>query len=230
MMKNKSFPTLLLMIAAAAGILTGLYLALLYAPTEKTMGDVQRIFYFHVPSAWIAFLAFGVTFFGSISFLMKKDLKWDRIAGSSAEIGLLFCTIALLTGSLWARAVWGIWWTWDARLTSTLVLWLIFTSYVMLRGYIEEAVKRAYLASVVGIIGFLNVPIVFFSIRLWRTQHPQPVIAGGEGSGLAPQMLFTLLFCVAAFTALFFSILQKRTAVEKAREDLNYLYKLVEQK
>jgi len=218
-----------MLIITTAFMLTALYMALLYAPTEQTMGDVQRIFYFHVPSAWVAFVAFGVTCFGAVMFLVRKELRWDILAASSAEIGLLFCTIALLTGTIWAKPIWGIWWTWDARLTSTLVLWLIFTSLIMLRGYIEQETKRAYLSSVVGIIGFIDVPVVFFSIRWWRTQHPQPVIAGGEDSGLAPEMLFTLIFCVTAFTVLYGYILSKRLHLENARSELDKLRRIVEQ-
>jgi len=205
-----------------------IYLVFLYAPTERTMGDVQRIFYFHVPSAWISFLAFGVTFFAAITFLIKKDLKWDRLAVSSAEIGLLFTTITLITGSIWAKPAWGIWWTWDARLTSTLVLWLIYLSYFMLRSYIDEPTKKAYLSSVVGIVGFLDVPIVYFSIRWWRTQHPSPVLAGGEESGLEAPMLFTFFFCLTTFTILYFFILNKRYQLENSRDELEYIHKLIE--
>lgn len=220
----------LFLAATAIAVLAGLYLALLYAPTERTMGDVQRIFYFHVSSAWSAFLAFTVTCFGSVMFLLRRDMRWDRLAGASSEIGVVFCTIVLITGSLWAHPVWGIWWTWDARLTLTLVLWLIFVSYLMLRGYIEHESKRAFLSAIFGIIGFLDVPLVYFSIRWWRTQHPQPVIAGGEESGLEPSMLFTLLFCVGAFTLLYAFMLRKKIALERARGEIEYLYKLTDQK
>lgn len=210
-------------------ITVSLYLVFLYAPTESTMGNVQRIFYFHVSSAWVSFIAFGVTFYASAAFLIKKDLKWDKYAHSSAEIGLLLCTITLITGSLWARPVWGIWWTWDSRLTTTLILWLIYLSYNMLRGYIDIEVKRAYLSAVVGIIGFINVILVYFSIRLWNTQHPSPVIAGGDGSGLESTMLFTLLFCVFSFTVFYSYLLGRRKALEDAAEEVDYLQKLVEQ-
>ena len=205
-----------------------LYLVFLYAPTEKTMGDVQRIFYFHVSGAWISFLTFAVTCFGSIGFLSRKNLKWDLIANSSAGIGLLFTTITLITGSIWGRYAWGIWWTWDARLTSILVLWLIFLSYLMLRSYIEEETKRAYISAVVGIIGFLDVPVVYFSIRWWRTQHPSPVIAGGESSGLEPPMLFTFIFCLAAFTIFYFFLLRMKTRLEEACAEVDFLFKVLE--
>lgn len=211
-------------------MIVALYLAFLYAPVEATMGDVYRIFYFHVPSAWVAFMAFGVTCFCSVAFLMKKDLKWDRIASSSAEIGLLLCTITLITGSIWARAVWGVWWAWDGRLTTTLILWLIYLSYAMLRGYIDVETKRAYLSSAVGIIGFIDVFIVYGSIRWWRTQHPQPVIGGGDDSGLEPAMLFTLLFCVGTFTLLFFTLLRSKIELQKASEEVDYFHKVLAQK
>jgi len=210
-------------------MLTAVYMVFFFAPAERTMGELQRIFYFHVPCAWIAFLAFAVTCIGSVLYIVKRDLKWDRLASSSAEVGVIFCVLALLTGTLWARPVWGVWWTWDARLTLMLVLWLIFTSYLMLRGYIEHETKRAMLSAVVGIIGFIDVPVVYFSIRWWRTQHPQPVLAGGEGSGLEVSMLITLLVCIAAFTALFFYILLKRVSLEKMREQIMFLQKLLEE-
>lgn len=217
-------------VLTAIMISAGLYLAFLYAPTERTMGDVQRIFYFHVPSAWIGFFAFAVTAFGSIMFLVKKDLKWDSLSAASAEIGLLFTTLGLITGMLWAKPVWGIYWTWDARLTSAFVLWLIYASLLLMRSYIPQETKRAYLSSVVGIIGFIDVPIVFFSIRWWRTQHPSAVLAGGEGSGLAPEMLFTLIFCVFAFTMLYSLILRKRLGVVKAQQEIDLMYKTLENK
>lgn len=227
-MRNR-FRSKVLFAAMYVSMVVALYLVFLYAPTEKTMGDVQRIFYFHVPSAWVAFLAFGVTCFGSIAFLGTKNLKWDRFASSAAEIGLLLCTITLMTGSIWARFAWGVWWAWDGRLTTTLILWLIYVSYTMLRSYIDIETKRAYLSSVVGIIGFIDVIIVYFSIRWWRTQHPQPVIGGGDESGLEPAMLFTLLFCVATFTLLFIYLMNRKVELEKASEEVDYLHKMLEQ-
>lgn len=187
------------------------------------MGDIQRIFYVHVPSAWTAFAAFFVVFICSIAYLMTKNLKWDRIALACAEIGTIFCTAVLITGPIWAKPVWGIWWTWDARLTLTLVLWLIYMGYLMLRRYVDSTERRAVLAAIVGIAGFIDVPLVYFAIRWWRTQHPQPVIAGGEGSGLDPRMATTLWVCVAAFTLLFFALYRRRVALEKLRADADTL-------
>ncbi len=167
-------------------MIAALYAAFLYAPREKTMGDVQRIFYFHVGSWWIAFLAFGVVFGASIAYLATRKRLYDSLALSSAEIGVIFTSIGLITGPLWAKPAWGIYWTWDARLTTALVLWLIYVAYLMLRRYVPEEEKRANLAAVAGIIGFIDVPIVHFSIRWWRTQHPQPVVMGGPGLGSRP--------------------------------------------
>jgi len=184
-----------------------LYLAFFYAPTERIMGDVQRIFYFHVPSAWASFLAFFVVCIASIAFLRTGKEPWDRLARCSAEIGVLFISLVLLTGPLWAKPVWNVYWTWDARLTTSLILWLIYIAYLMIRSYTTDPERGARFAAVFGIIGFLDVPIVYMSIRWWRTLHPSPVIGGGSGSGLAPAMFNTLMFCLLAFTVLYVTLL-----------------------
>jgi heme exporter protein C len=202
---------------ALLGLAVTTYMAFQYAPTEKTMGTVQRIFYFHVPAAWIAFLAFLVVAVASVVYLWKRSEAADLVASSAAEIGVLFTSFVLITGPLWAKPVWFVWWTWDARLTSTLVLWLIYAGYLMLRSQIDEPGRRATLAAVVGILGFVDVPIVYFSIRWWRTQHPQPVIAGGEGSGLHPLMAHAFLTSLATFTLLFLALLWRRASLA-ARE------------
>ncbi len=188
------------------------------APTEFMMGDVQRIFYFHVPSAWIAFIAYFLVFCFSIAYLATRKTVWDRRAMAAAEVGTLFCTIVLITGPLWAKPVWGIWWTWDARLTSTFVLWLIYLSYLLLRSALKDSPKTALLAAVVGIIGFLDVPIVYFAIRLWRTQHPKPVILGGSKSGLEPAMYWTLMLSWVALTLLFSLLMRRRLQLLNAEE------------
>lgn len=212
-----------LAVLAAAGIVATMYGAFLWAPTEATMGDIQRIFYIHVPSAWTAMLAFLVVFIGSIGYLITKNLKWDRLALACAEIGIIFCTAVLITGPIWARPVWGIWWTWDARLTSTLVLWLMYVSYLLLRDFLEEPARRATLSAVFGIFAFVDVPIVYFSIRLWRTQHPQPVLMGGEDSGLDPQMFLVLMLSWAAFLVLFALLVMLRVRLERSREEVQQL-------
>jgi heme exporter protein C len=205
----------------APAMVIALYMAFLYAPTEATMGDVQRIFYFHVPSAWIAFLAFGVVFVASIQWLRTRDMKWDAIAVSATEVGVAFCTVALITGSIWAKPTWGTWWDWDPRLTTTLVLWLIYVSYIMLRSMVENPARRASLAAVVGIVGFIDVPIVFFSIRLWRTIHP--VVITSDSTGMPTSMLVTLLVCLAAFTLLFVHVLTIRLRLEQQRLEVHRL-------
>jgi heme exporter protein C len=197
-------------------MIAALYLVFMYVPTEKTMGDVQRIFYFHVPLAWVAFMAFFVVFVCSILYLWKRDVKWDVIARSSSEVGVVFTTLVLVTGPIWAKAVWGVWWTWDARLTATLVLWLIYIAYMLVRRYATEEAKGARFAAVLGIVGFIDVPVVFLAIQLWRTQHPGPVVFEG---GLAPPMLLTLLVSIAAFTVLYI-ILAIRSVSLKKLEDM----------
>ena len=235
----------------------GLYQGLVAAPTEATMGNVQRIFYYHLPSAWVAFTLFFLNFVGSLLFLVLKSkaadrftaivfvvvgviglgiafggrsysefagsiggtllmcaaayllvrqffrtrLQADTFAASTAEVGVVFCTVVLLTGPLWARPVWGIWWTWDARLTSTLVLWLIYVSYLVLRRFATGG-QTPTLAAALAIFGFADVPIVYLSIRYFRTQHPQPVIGGGQGSGIDPHMWVAVLWNLAAFISL----------------------------
>lgn len=207
---------------AMAVALAGVFL---YAPRERTMGDVQRIFYFHVSSAWVSFLAFFVVCVGSIGFLATRQPRWDHRAAASAELGVLFCSLVLITGPIWAKSSWDIWWTWDARLTTTLVLWLIYVAYLMLRSLVAEPVKRATLSAVVGIIGFVDVPIVYGAIRWWRTHHPAPVILGGEASGLEPRMRLVFFFCLAAFTLLYFFLLDRRLKLAHAQNELDELYR-----
>ena len=215
-------------LAAASFLLMAfsLYLIFMWVPTaqEEAGGIAQRIFYFHVPSAWVSFLAFFVTFVGGIVYLWKRDVTWDRLAYSSAEIGVLFTTLVLITGPIWAKPVWGAWWVWDPRLTTTLVLWLIYVAYLMVRAYAPEKEQGARFAAVVGIIGFFDVPIVFFAIRWWRTQHPQPVF---ESAGLAPEMLFTFLVSLAAFTALYFLLLAHRLALQGMADEVEEMQQIL---
>ena len=196
------------------------YAALLVAPTEKTMGLIYRIFYFHVPSFWTAFIAIAVTTFGSIAYLKSRAAKWDWIAVASAELATAFLTIGLITGPIWAKPVWGIWWTWDARLTSTFVLWLLYISYLILRGLLEDPEKKATLSAVFGIFASLDMPLVYVSNRLWRTQHPQPVILGGESSGLQATMAYTLVFCMIAICGVMILVLRDRYQLELMRNEL----------
>lgn len=214
----------MLLAALTAGLLAlGFYMALVWAPTERTMGDVQRIFYFHVASFWTAFVAFFLNGVGSVVYLARRGAKWDSLAVSSAEVGVLFCSAGLPMGMLWAKPVWGIWWTWDARLTLTLLLWLLYVAYLLLRGFVPESDRRAVVSAVFGIFALADVPLVYMANRWWRTQHPQPVIAGGEGSGLAPEMWGTLLVCWAALLALMVCYLRLRVPLEEGRRRLEQL-------
>lgn len=208
-MKNeKGSADLFLILVLGVIMAINLYLIFFYAPVERTMGPVQKIFYFHVPSAWVAFLAFFVVFVASIGFLARRREVYDRVASASASVGVLFCTIVLVTGPIWGKPVWGVWWTWDPRLTSTLVLWFLYVGYLLLRSFLPDETKRATLSAVLGIVGFLDVPIVYMSIRWWRNQHPSAVFAGGEGSGLDPRMKLAFFFSLGVFTLLYVVLLR----------------------
>jgi heme exporter protein C len=272
-MKKKAFPILGLLTAAFLSY--ALYEALVVAPTEQTMGDVQRIFYYHVPSAWTAFLLFFINFLASVQYLVRRDPKTDRIANwvvivigiltciapyaipsllppgvrassivttgvalvglyflikkyfsevetdmlalTTAEVGVVFCTVVLVTGPLWARPVWGIWWTWDVRLTSTLVLWLIYVSYLVLRRFSSSG-QTPVLAAALAVFGALDVPLVYFSIWFFRTQHPQPVIGGG--GSIDPRMLHVLLINWLAFLCFAFLVCWSRYRLEWMKREI----------
>ena len=219
--------TLLAVYAALVCVLMawGYYQAIYVAPDESTMHEIQRIFYYHVPSAMVAFLFFAISLAGSIGFLAFRGSRpeWaqrsDAWALAGAEVGLVFCTIVLITGPMWGRRAWGIWWTWDARLTTTLVLWLIYMSYLLLRRFAAGPQVQT-LAAVLGIFGALDVPIVYMSNRWWRTQHPAPVIGGGQDSGLAPAMMTAFLWNVVAWLAWGLLILLLRYAVERRQQKI----------
>lgn len=212
--------------AALVAILASVVLIFSYAPMEKSEGVVQRIMYFHIPSAWVAFFAFFVVFVASVLFLWKKDPKWDAMAHCSAEIGIIFCSLVLVTGPIWAKPIWGAWWVWDARLTSTLILWLIYMGYLMLRAHAEAGSQRARYAAVLGIVGFLDIPIIHFSVLWWRTFHPQPKMLNmkeGVASGMDPSMAWTLLISVAAFTLLYFLLMKQRIRLEKMKDEVLHI-------
>jgi len=215
---KKLVPVSLVLIVVLLGVSS--YLALAVAPTERTMGDVQRIFYYHVPSGWVAGFCFFLNFLASVVYLWKRSGASDAMAAASAEVGVVFCSVLLITGPLWARPVWGIWWTWDARLTTTLVLWLIYVSYLVLRRF-SVGGQTQVLAAAFAVFGFADVPIVYMSIRWFRTQHPSPVIGGGEGSGMAPGIAHVFFTNLALFTVmgiLYLVLRYKLQMVEQALE------------
>jgi heme exporter protein C len=191
-------------------------LVFLYAPREAVMGEAQRIFYYHVPSAWLSFVAFGVTLIAGIGYLRTGDHRWDRLGIASVEVGIVFAIMALLSGMLWARPIWNTWWTWDPRLTTYTILLLIYFAYLMLRQGIEDPDKRARFGSVYGIVGFISVPITYFSIYLWRTIHPA-VFGRNESEtkmSMEPQMLQTFIFCNIFFMVVFATLLWHRFRLE----------------
>jgi heme exporter protein C len=208
-------------VATALALTAGLYLALIYAPEDRFQGIAQRIFYVHVPVAWVGFLAFFVVFVASLGYLWTRRTGWDIIARSSAEMGTVFMTCAVISGSIWARPIWNTWWSWDARGTTTLILWLIYISYLMLRSTGDLGPRTARLASVLGIFGFLNVPLVFMATRWWNTLHPKPtVITGDPDAGLAPEMLLALIVSLLAFTLLYALLMVHRIRWDSARDRL----------
>jgi heme exporter protein C len=193
---------------SAVAIAVALFLVFLVAPREAVMGDVQRVFYFHVPAAWVGYLALCVACAASLLFLFRRESRWDRIALSSVEIGLVFISEGIITGSIWAKATWGMWWTWEPRLTTSAVLWVTYASYLTLRQAIEEESRRARVAAVYSVLGFVAVPLNFMAIRWWRTVHP--LVFDSGGSNLSPTMLAVLIFCVLAFTLFYLALLSFR--------------------
>ncbi len=185
-------------------MLVAIYMVFVYVPTDKVQGIVQRIFYFHVPLAIMTFVAFGTVAVASALFLWRGTRMSDRLAHAAAEVGMVFCTLVLITGPIWARPVWGTWWTWDARLTTTLILWLIYAAYLMLRSFSGAADQGARYAAVLGVVGAVDIPIINRSVYWWRTIHPAVLITREGGSGLAdPRMQATLGVCFLAFLLLF---------------------------
>ena len=204
----------LLLIGAAA------YASFFIAPTDAKQGLIYRILFLHVPSAWTGLTAFFICFIANLMYVWRRQPRWDWLGVASAEVGVAFTAVVLVTGPIWAHPVWGIWWTWDARLTSTFVLWLLYVSYLLLRTLVEEPDRRALFSALFGIFAFIDVPLVFGSIRWWRTQHPQPIIMGEPGSGLDPLMYKVLFFSWFAMLALMTLLLMARYRLEAMRGDL----------
>jgi heme exporter protein C len=197
-----------------------LYMAFLGAPLEATQGDLQRIFYFHVSAGIAGLTAFLVNFVGSLAYLIRKDRRWDHAALSGAEIGLLLMTMVLISGPIWAKPTWFVWWTWSPRLTSSLVLWLLYAAYLLLRHHLPDPDRRATVAAVFGIIAFVDAPIVWFSIRWWRDIHPSPML---ETGGLSPSMRPAFWTCLAAFHLLLLYLARRRYFLEEARVEVEQL-------
>ena len=218
-MKARIFVTVLI---ACLLIFAG-YAALYIAPTEMQQGDIYRIFYFHVP-VWVAMtVAFSIACLSSIAWLVTRQIRFDMLAVAASEVGVICTSIGLITGMLWGKPVWGIWWTWDARLTSTFVLWLLYISYLLLRELLDDPHKRANLSAVFGIFAYLDLPIVLGATSIWRTQHPSPVLFGGSNAYIDPTMLKVLLMDMALIVCVMILVLIDRYRLEKLRFDADEL-------
>lgn len=197
-----------LAVLSVVSMVVGQYAIWVYAPEETTMGVVQKIFYVHLPLAWWSFAAFFGVCVASVKVLITGREEWDRIAGVLAEVGVLFSGLALVTGSIWGRAAWNTWWTWDPRLSTTLVMWFVYAGYLVLRSADVGGIKGARVRAVLGIVAFLDVPLVFFSARLWRSIHP--AVFASRGGGLEPEMWTTVWVNAVAWGVLFATLVVAR--------------------
>jgi heme exporter protein C len=207
MVRGGSRLVLVLGLAAAAALLVGLYAGLVRAPADAVQGEVQRIMYLHVPTVLVAYLAFTVVFVGSVGYLLTRREGWDILAHASAELGVLFTALTIAAGAIWGKPTWGAWWTWDARITTTAILLLIYLGYLMLRAAVEDRTRAARYAAVIGILGFLDIPIIHKSVEWWRTLHQPSSLARGA---IDPVLLFPLWLNIAAFALLYAFLLAQR--------------------
>jgi heme exporter protein C len=204
LLKILDYLSILLLIIAA-------YLALVFAPTERVMGDVQRVFYFHIGTAWVGLLGFVLAAVFGITYLVSKDIKWDIISVAIIEISAVFFFITIVLGSIWARPTWDTWWTWDPRLTTAAVTELVYVAYFMLRSGLEDPERRARFGAVYALLGGLSAPITFMAIRLFRSIHPVIIGSGqGETLPLTPEMKVTFFFALFAFTVIFIDLFWNR--------------------
>jgi heme exporter protein C len=201
---------------ALLSMLAGSYVGLVIVPADAAQGNVQRLMYVHVPAAWLAFLAFFVVFVMSVLYLIQRDPRWDRVAASSAEIGVVFTVVTLLLGMMWGKPTWGVYWTWDPRLTTTAILLAIYVGYLALRSFADEEDRRARWSAIVGVIGFANVPIVYMSVTWWRTLHQPP----SSPRSVAPDILWTLMLNLAAFTIVYAYLMVRRVRLAKLEGEL----------
>ncbi|MBW3587806.1 MAG: cytochrome c biogenesis protein CcsA [Actinobacteria bacterium] len=208
-----------LAVLVAIGMLAGLAAIFFWVPTDDFQGVAQRLFYIHVPSAWVAYLAFAVVLVGSIAHLKTGSRRWDLLADSSAEVGVVFTGITLVTGMMWGRPVWGAYWQWEPRLTSTFVLFVVYLGYVVFRRMGDPG-RTGRIAAVIGIVGFVNVPLVHFSVRWWRGLHPSGVVNPASEANLPWQMLVTMLFMLGVFTLLYALFLTLRVRLGRLEDRL----------
>ncbi len=207
----KHFPgTWILGALSCVGVMLSIWMIFVYAPTDSVQGPPQRIFYVHVPLAWIGMLSFGVMTLAGIGFILTRKEQWDWIARAAAEIGTVFTTLMLITGMVWGKTTWGTWWTWDPKLTATAIFWFMYVAYLMLRSYMGRTPASAYSGAVLSIVGVIDVPIIYLSVQWWRGLHPTPVT-----STLPLPMLWTLLVALTSFTLLYCFFMTQVYQVEK---------------
>ena len=197
-----------------------LYLVHLWVPTEQNLGVSQRIFYFHVPLGWIGMVSIVIVAVASVMHLLTGRRRWDDLAYSTAELGIIYASLILVTGAIWGKPVWGVWWTWDPKLTTTLVLWFIYVGYLMARAYGPAGTQGRRFAAVIALIGAVDAPIIYMATNWWRTAHPENNVPGD----LDGRILLTLLVSVAAFTVMYVYLLMERYSLRKSESDLDELY------
>ncbi|MBN2139749.1 MAG: cytochrome c biogenesis protein CcsA [Desulfovibrionaceae bacterium] len=210
-----------LALLAGLGLCVGQYCVWFYAPVERTMGLVQKIFYLHLPMSWWALVSFGVVFAASLGYLIKRRPVFDDLAGAAAGLGVLFSGLSLISGMLWARAAWNVWWTWDPRLSTALIMWFVYAGYLALRSSPMGRERRAMVCAVLGVVAFADVPLVFLSARLWRSVHP--AVLASRGGGLEPEMWHTVLVNLAAFGLLWLAMLLVRFSQVRAEAGIEAL-------
>lgn len=221
-MQTKPLGLRILDFAAIIGLAISTYLALVFAPTELVMGDVQRVFYFHIGTAWTALLGFILAAVFSVVYLITKDLKWDRLQVAAIEVSLVFFLITIVLGSIWARPAWNTWWTWDPRLVTATIMELVYVAYLMLRQGIEDPERRARFGAIYAILGFVSVPLSFLSIRIWRTIHPVVIGSndpGAEGAfDMTPDMQTAFFFSLFTFTVFGVALLWHRIRIGRLQD------------
>lgn len=215
MRRTNRLPIISLLLGALSlvGMMISIWMIFLYAPTDAVQGNAQRIFYFHVPMAWIGMLAFVVLTVAGIAYLWKKDERWDWLARASAEVGVVFLTLAIIAGSIWGKTIWGTWWTWDPKLTTTLILWFMYIGYLMLLSYMGRTPTAARSAAVLAIIGVVDVPIIYEAVNWWRTLHPSAQI--GVAGALPPSVVLTLMVSLTSFTLLYCFLMVQMYQLQK---------------
>ena len=202
-----------------------LYMVFFWVPTEANLGVSQRIFYFHVPLGIIGLIAIVVVAIASAMFLLRGDRRWDDLAHAVAELGMIFATLILVTGAIWAKPVWGVWWTWDPKLTTTLILWFIYASYLMLRAFGPRGMQGARYAAVIALVGAIDAPIIYYVTEIWRNAHPDLVIGPlAESDALAPRMTVALLVSMVAFLVLFAYMAMERYSLRRSEGRLDELH------